>query len=89
MHYDESGEMTKYPLDLNQFLHRGAFIENSDYVLALVVHTGEVSKLIMNLGGYSFKRSRFERVLNMLLIGNLCLSLTCTTLGTIGCYAFN
>lgn len=43
----------------------------------------------MNLGGYSFKRSRFEKVLNMLLVGNLCMSLTCTVLGTLGCLAFN
>jgi len=70
-------------------LHRGSFIENSEYVLAVVVHTGIQSKLIMNLGGYNFKRSRFEKVLNMILVGNLCLSLTCTTIGTLGCMIFN
>lgn len=37
-------------LDINQFLHRGAFIKNSGKVLALVIHTGTDSKLIMNLG---------------------------------------
>jgi magnesium-transporting ATPase (P-type) len=43
----------------------------------------------MNLGGYNFKRSRFEKILNMILVGNLMLTLTCTTLGTLGCMAFN
>lgn len=48
---DES-EDEWFPLDLNQFLHRGCFVENSNYVIGLVVHTGEQSKLIMNLGKY-------------------------------------
>jgi magnesium-transporting ATPase (P-type) len=89
IHHKEDGESKKYSVDLNQFLHRGSFIENSEYVLAAVVHTGTESKLIMNLGGYNFKRSRFEKILNMLLVGNLCLSLTCTIIGTIACSGFN
>ena len=39
----------KMNLDLNQFLHRGSYIENSGHVIALVVYTGTESKLIMNL----------------------------------------
>lgn len=89
IHHMEDGNSKKYSLDLNQFLHRGSFIENSEYVLAIVVHTGSESKLIMNLGGYQFKRSRFEKVLNVLLVGNLCLSLTCTIIGALGSMSFN
>jgi phospholipid-translocating ATPase len=37
---DES-EDEWFPLDLNQFLHRGCFLENSNWVVGLVVHTGE------------------------------------------------
>lgn len=89
IHHMEDGSSKKYSLDLNQFLHRGSFIENSEYVLAVVVHTGSESKLIMNLGGYQFKRSRFEKVLNVLLVGNLCMSLTCTIIGALGSMGFN
>ena len=36
----------KMNLDLNQFLHRGSFIENSGHVVAMVVYTGPDTKLI-------------------------------------------
>lgn len=52
-------------------MHRGSFIENSGYVLGLVVYTGVESKLVMNLGGYHLKRSRFEKILNMIQLFNL------------------
>ena len=72
-----------YPIDLNQFLHRGSFLENSDFVQALVVHTGPESKLIMNLGQYRFKRSRFETVLNYILVFNLGLAITFAFCGAV------
>jgi len=55
-------------------MHRGSFLENSGDTLAVVIYTGTQSKLIMNLGGYQFKRSRFERILNYLLMLNLSLT---------------
>jgi phospholipid-transporting ATPase len=50
-------------------------LENSGHIVALVVHTGIESKLIMNLGQYRFKRSRFEMVLNYVLVFNLSLAI--------------
>jgi magnesium-transporting ATPase (P-type) len=73
--------MDWYPLDLNQFIHRGSFLENSGYVVALVVHTGAESKLIMNLGQYRFKRSAFEKILNWVLVFNLSLALVLSLIG--------
>lgn len=64
-----------YQLDLNQFLHRGCYVENSGHCFGLVVHTGSESKLIMNLGQYRFKKSRFEMVLNYVLVANLLLAI--------------
>ena len=40
MHFDANGTMNKYPLDLNQFMHRGSFLENSGDTLAVVIYTG-------------------------------------------------
>lgn len=65
----------KMNLDLNQFLHRGSFVENSGHVVAMVVYTGTESKLIMNLGKYVFKMSSFEKILNRIMIMNLCLAI--------------
>ena len=75
------GESKSYPLDMNQFLHRGSFLENSGSVIALVIHTGVESKLIMNLGKYVFKRSRFERILNFVLVLNLLFAAVLAILG--------
>ena len=58
-------------LDLNQFLHRGSFVENSGYVVAMVVYTGVETKLILNLGQYFFKMSTFEKILNYIYVINL------------------
>ena len=41
LHYDAEGVEHKYPLDLNQFMHRGSFLENSGDTLAVVVYTGD------------------------------------------------
>lgn len=66
----------KMNLDLNQFLHRGSYIENSGSVIAMVVYTGTESKLIMNLGRYVFKMSSFERILNRIMVINLLIAIT-------------
>lgn len=67
-------EKCEQHIDINTFLHRASFLENSQSVIALVIHTGSDTKIQMNLGQYKFKMSRFERVLNGILIGNLVLA---------------
>lgn len=75
LHFDVDGEAKVVNIDLNSFLHRGSFLENSESVLALVIHTGTDTKMMMNMGKYKFKQSRFEKVLNGILIGNLILAI--------------
>lgn len=62
-------------LDLNQFLHRGSFIENSGHVIALVTYTGTDSKLILNLGKYVYKMSSFDQILNRIYVINLLMAI--------------
>ena len=69
----------KIDVHLEEFLHRGSFIENSGHVLALVCYTGTHTKLIMNLGQYVYKRSSFDKILNWILVGNLMLALVLAT----------
>ena len=70
----------KIDVHLEEFLHRGSFVENSGHVLALVCYTGNHTKLIMNLGQYVYKRSSFDKILNWILVGNLMLALVLATL---------
>ena len=72
-------EEKRIDIHLDQFLHRGSFLENSGYVLALVCYTGNNTKLIMNLGQYVYKRSSFDKILNWILVGNLMLALVLAT----------
>ena len=73
--FNFGGEEKSISIDLNSFLHRGSFLENSTSVIGLVVATGEHTKIQMNMGKYKFKMSRFEKYLNWILIGNLILAL--------------
>ena len=66
----------KQNLDLNQFLHRGSYIENSGSVIAIIVYTGTDSKLIMNLGKYVYKMSSFDKILNRIMVLNLLLAIS-------------
>lgn len=75
LHFDMEGESKVVNIDLNSFLHRGSFLENTESVLALVIHTGTDTKMMMNMGKYKFKQSRFEKVLNGILIGNLIMAI--------------
>lgn len=43
-------------------------------MLGLVIHTGSDTKIMMNLGVYKYKTSRFEKILNAILIFNLVLA---------------
>jgi phospholipid-translocating ATPase len=76
----ETNEVKSSMLDINQFLHRGAFIKNSGKVLALVIHTGTDSKLIMNLGQYNYKISSAEMNINKVLTFNIVILLIGATI---------
>jgi magnesium-transporting ATPase (P-type) len=64
-------------------------MKNSGRVLALVVHTGSQSKLIMNFGKYDFKRPQFEVFLNWILVLNFCIMIALTIVLTIGNHIWN
>ncbi len=78
----------KMELDLNQFLHRGSYIENSGYVYCLVVYTGVDTKLMLNMGSYVFKQSQYERILNKIMICNLIIALIIAVVSAIFGTAF-
>lgn len=74
---------------MNQFLHRGAMIKNSGSVYALVVYTGKQTKLLMNLGQYSFKQSNHDMRYNIINLFMFIAMLTLAGLLTLGNKMYN
>lgn len=76
-------------VDIKMFMHRGAVLRNSGSVFALVTQTGVQSKLIMNLGKYSYKISRIEAMLNYFSAVNLVAMLFMAAMLSVANYHFN
>ena len=55
-----------------QFIPRGSVIKNSGDIAAMVVYTGNETKLMQNLGQYKYKRSRMEQRIQTTLLMNVC-----------------
>ena len=79
---DPNSEERAEDLSNTQFIPRGSVIRNSGEIACLVVYTGQETKLMQNLGSYTFKRSEMEKRIGMTLIFNLlllfCFIVTCT-----------
>lgn len=54
----------KSPADLTTTLLRGTVLRNTEWVIGIVMFTGEDSKIVMNAGAAPSKRSKVERQLN-------------------------
>jgi phospholipid-translocating ATPase len=59
-------------MDINQFLHAGAVVRNSEKVLALIIHTGKDCKINQNMDKYTTKYSSLDKNVQfvfMMLLG--------------------
>ncbi|KAJ4466566.1 hypothetical protein C8R41DRAFT_803316 [Lentinula lateritia] len=70
---DGSGKGAKYSVDLQTVLLRGTVLKNTDWVIGVVLFTGEDTKIVMNAGKTPSKRSRVERQMNPQVLINLAL----------------
>ena len=57
-------EKGKEPIDLQTVLLRGTVLKNTEWVIGVVMFTGEDTKIILNSGGTPSKRSKVERQMN-------------------------
>jgi len=57
------------PLTIDNFLHRGVMLRNTDYVYGLVLYTGHQTKYMLNISDPRHKMSKLEKTLNMCIIG--------------------
>ncbi|KAI8325008.1 phospholipid-translocating P-type ATPase, partial [Martensiomyces pterosporus] len=52
------------PFSINNVLLRGMTVRNTDWIVCLVLYTGEQTKIVLNSGPTPYKRSRIERMMN-------------------------
>lgn len=79
---DQKGttEAKVVPININGLLLRGCYIRNTEWVIGVVVYTGNDTRLMMNLGVTPSKRSRIERLMNpQIIINFFMLFIICVT----------
>ncbi|PWN49110.1 phospholipid-translocating P-type ATPase [Violaceomyces palustris] len=73
------------PVTINELLLRGCALRNTDWVIGMVVFTGEDTKIMLNSGETPSKRSKIEKETNFNVLMNfiilLALCLTCAIVG--------
>lgn len=53
-----------HPIDFQTTLLRGTVLRNTDWVIGIILYTGQDSKIVLNSGNTPSKRSRVERQMN-------------------------
>ncbi|KAJ3519470.1 hypothetical protein NM688_g9296 [Phlebia brevispora] len=72
----------KYPVDIGMMLLRGSVLRNTQWVIGVVLFTGEDTKIVLNSGDTPSKRSKVERQMNPQVFINLgILACMCVALG--------
>lgn len=73
------------PITINELLLRGCALRNTEWIIGVVVFTGEDTKIMLNSGETPSKRSKIEKETNFNVIVNfLLLMVLCTICALIG-----
>ncbi|CAD6900941.1 unnamed protein product [Tilletia controversa] len=76
------------PITINELLLRGSALRNTEWVIGLVLFTGEDTKIMLNSGETPSKRSKIEQETNFNVLMNFfILLLMCSTCAVIGGFA--
>ncbi|MCJ1476204.1 hypothetical protein MMC13_004870 [Lambiella insularis] len=67
---EEQGTDMAEPISINNMLLRGCSLRNTDWILGVVIYTGQDTKIMINSGITPSKRSRIIRELNWNVIYN-------------------
>ncbi|KAH8825414.1 phospholipid-translocating ATPase [Flagelloscypha sp. PMI_526] len=70
---DNGQKPLQAPVSLVNVLLRGTVLRNTEWVIGMVLFTGEDTKIVMNSGGTPSKRSKVERQMNPMVFLNLLL----------------
>ena len=63
----------KYWVDSKQLLLRGSNLRNTEYIVGMVVYPGPFTKIMMNQKHAPYKISRYEKILNQIVVFELVL----------------
>lgn len=78
-------EGQKYPIDNDKMLLRGCILRNTKWCFGLVVFAGRDTKLMQNSGKTIFKRTKSDRLLNILIMGIVLALLTMCLFSSLAC----
>lgn len=78
-------EGQKYPIDNDKLLLRGCILRNTKWCFGLVVFAGRDTKLMQNSGKTIFKRTKSDRLLNILIMGIVLALLTMCLFSSLAC----
>ncbi|ESO08153.1 hypothetical protein HELRODRAFT_75635 [Helobdella robusta] len=81
LYYDDES----YSLSNNNLLLRGCILRNTEWCFGLVVFAGKDTKLMMNSGKGTFKRTNIDKLLNKLIIGIFIFLFLICAFCSIGC----
>ncbi|KAE8209022.1 hypothetical protein CF327_g6946 [Tilletia walkeri] len=78
------------PVTINELLLRGSALRNTEWVIGLVLFTGEDTKIMLNSGETPSKRSKIEQETNFNVLMNFFILLfMCTACAVIGGFALS
>lgn len=83
------GNATKYQMNISNFVPRGCVLKQTQFVLALVVYTGENTKIIMNSAKPRYKYTEIDRFLSYFVIFSIAFLVGLSILFTVLSYFYN
>ncbi|KAJ3429130.1 putative phospholipid-transporting atpase [Anaeramoeba flamelloides] len=85
----ELNDKEPIPLTITELLLRGSVLKNTKWIYGIVVYAGEDTKMFLNLQGPKFKFSRFDKIMNKVVILAFILQISFVFLNTILSYVFS
>ncbi|KAL8613377.1 hypothetical protein ACOMHN_057097 [Nucella lapillus] len=74
-----------YSLDNEKIMLRGCVLRNTEWCYGVVIFAGKDTKLMMNSGKTTFKRTNIDRFMNKLIIGIFFFLITVCLICTVAC----
>lgn len=65
----------QYGLNVNQFMPKGAYLMNTEWMIGIVVYTGKDTKIMRNSSGSRNKQSKIEGKMNSYILWILCVQI--------------
>jgi phospholipid-translocating ATPase len=75
----------QHSIDNDKMLLRGCVLRNTKWAFGIVVFAGRDTKLMQNTGKTIFKRTSLDRLLNLLILGIVCVLISMCLFCTIAC----